>query len=143
MRWWRGWQGQSGVLLLEALLVLVVLSMTLTLMVQAMSSSLRATQQNADYADAILLMDNKMFAILTEGKPLDMYTGQDNLDEPYDRYSFQLQHQVDVPLDSSQGSSEKLHAMNLDLKWTTGKKTNHLRMTTYLFDGLVQGDSGK
>jgi Tfp pilus assembly protein PilV len=130
LRW--GGREQKGVLLLEALLVLVVLSMSLTLMVQAMSASLRATQQNADYADAVLLMDNKMFAVMTEGTSGDTYTGQEDLDEPYDGYSLRMQNQ---PILSPE-VSDKLRALDLDLVWARGKNIHSLRMTTYLLDGF-------
>ena len=52
--------GKRGSILLEALLSVLIISVSITTIIQSMVSSLRATVFSVDYSKATLLMENKM-----------------------------------------------------------------------------------
>ena len=57
---------KRGSFLVEVLLTVVILSVSLTIIIQSLVSSLRAISYSANYSSAILSAENKMFELLQQ-----------------------------------------------------------------------------
>ncbi len=118
----------KGSLLLEALLAVVILSVSLTLIIQSMTSSLRASVYGADYTLAIILLENKMFELLNKGLPSS--SERETIEVPFSSNSYHFS--ADARPLSSPGS--KIKEVDAALTWNSGKRKNNISLTTYLFD---------
>ncbi len=119
----------QGSILIEALLSVMILSVSITLMIQAMTSSLRASVYSADYTKAALLLDNKLQEIFeTQTIP----SGKNEtglLSAKDDQFKYLL-----TPASLSDENLQGINEMDLEVNWKSGEKTNRIKLKTYLFD---------
>lgn len=122
------YSSKKGSILVEALLSVVILSISITLIIQAMTASLRATTYGADYSQALFLMENKMSEMMRSGT-IASYSGQKEfLDKPFDRYMYEVRH---LPLYDEEES--EIHHVDAEISWESGKKSNQIIVQTYMW----------
>ena len=124
----------QGSLLIEALLITVILSVSLTLIIHSLLSSLRAMGYVASYSTAALLLENKMDLMLAaKGWDEDFFerkgsdpTASTASSDDY-QYSFKRQN---ISKDDQIGTLEEVDAR---ISWKQGRRNNTIGLTTYLF----------
>jgi hypothetical protein len=123
-------RNNQGSLLIEALLAVVILSASLTLIVRSQASSLRALVYSADYSLALFLAEDKLYELIQQG-----FLGQSLVIheegaflEPNDRYRYVV--------DASQKSedSQIFRELTLQVSWPAGSRDRSLSLRTYFFD---------
>ena len=79
---------RRGVLLLEALLTIVILAGTLSVLIESMLSGLRTTLVSADYMKAVWLAENKMFELLAKKAVASDYREQGTFPDFSEKYQY-------------------------------------------------------
>ena len=121
---------RKGSLLVEALLAISILSIGLTLIIQSFLSSVRATVYAADYSLATILLENKMSDLIEKGFIGDSIDEEGFLEGPNEKFRYHLEtHNMET-----QGGSANLNQVKLSILWSSGRKTNSILLTTYLFN---------
>lgn len=119
----------NGGLLLEALLAVVILSVSLTLIIQAMTSSLRATVYTTDYSTALLLMENKLVELMLMNAE-DISTGDDvEFAEPNERFQYSV-----ATSDLSTEEAEGVNNVTMEVSWKSGSRNNNVVVETYVLE---------
>ena len=108
---------QKGSLLIEALLSLVILSVTVTVIIQSMTSNLRAIVFANDYTPAIILLDNKLSDLLQKGFVKAGSLEERKFPSPYSDFSYQ---QKAVPLSSE--DEKGINRVTFSVKWPSGNE---------------------
>ena len=123
-------KNKRGSLLMESLLSIVILSVSLTLIIQSLTSSLRSVVYSAEYTNAVMLLENKMFEIIKQGFIQKDLRQEEQLSEPNERYKILLEtgNVVSGNLPSS------MNEIKLSIVWNSGRRTNNISLVTYLFD---------
>ena len=117
-----------GSFLLEALLSIVILSVSLTLMIESMTAGLRAIHYTSEYTIAQILLDNKLQELLQKGSVDPQQNKTQSFAPPFDRYEYSLQ----TPATDDSGGSG-LVKVQAGISWVSGKRKNNLSAQTYLF----------
>lgn len=118
---------KKGSVLIEALLSVVILSVSITFIIQSMMASLRATMYVGDYTTAIFLMENKMTELLqkkyTQAPLTETGTVSDQLKD----------YQYSVKAESIDASEEHgVDDVQVEMFWQSGKKENRITVNTYV-----------
>jgi len=122
------WKSKDGSILLEALLSTVILAVSLTLIIQSMIASYRATVYVAQYTKAIFYIENKLSELRLKGT---IGAGVDLKGEFSDQ-----KYQYDLTTSHSGAlSAPNLSEINLAVAWQSGKRKNNIEVKTYLFEG--------
>lgn len=116
---------QGGTLLLEVLLAIVIMSVSLGAIIQAMTTSLRGTQFAAQYTRATIAADNKMLSVIKENHIPEMDTGGNEMLMETGPFNFS------VDTEQSPESSD-LEIVGVTTTWDTGRKTHQLNLYTYI-----------
>lgn len=120
----------SGFLLIEAILAVVILAFSLTLIVQSMGASLRASFYSSQYTTAVFLADHQMFEWL-RGRFIGSGVREEgtfsSVDGEY-KYSFKTEN---VPVDDQPSA---LNLVELDVSWPARQGQNQVSLATYLFN---------
>lgn len=120
-------RNEGGFFLVEVLLSVVILSVSLTLIIQSMTSALRSSAFAEDHTTALILLENKMFDLLEKGFVETGLKKEEQIPQPYDRYGYFL----DVkPVGG--GNERRLNEVDAGLTWKTGKRQNRVAFQTYL-----------
>ncbi len=116
----------KGALLLEILLAIVIMSVSLGVIIQAMTGSLRAARYAAQYTQAVIAADAQMTTLIKDKRFKDapFVTGEEGARENGANIDFS------VETEASQESSD-LETVRLRTEWQTGRKTNRLEISTY------------
>ena len=122
-----------GSLLLEALLVIVILSIGLTFIIQSLSSSLRALAYSRSFDQAAFLIDNKFSEILLKNHLGQNVEDSGAFDSPFENFHFKTTT-ASVSLQSDAAASESLRQVNLTLNWPSGKNTQEITSSLLLFN---------
>ena len=117
---------ENGSLLVEALLSVVILSVSITLIIQSMASSLRATVYNGEYTNALFLMENKLFDIVRKEKLDARMIGERQFDAPFEKYQYSLTTEPVTETEDSHISN-----INVGISWQTGRRDNHIEVDTF------------
>jgi len=118
----------KGALLLEALLAVVIISVSLTLIVQSLLSSLRAAVYTSGYTEAVFLLDNKMFELIQKGFVDATLEEEGRFQEPYEAYAYR----VDINNIDDNDSIENLNEVLVEVTWERGGQKRGLSAVTYL-----------
>ena len=120
-------KNKGGSILLEALLSILILSVSIVMINQSLTASLRSLVYTEDYTQALIHMENQIFNF--------MYLGfiennqSKTIDVPGDsRFSLAMNSRP-----ASLGQDMKLNKMDLTISWKSGKKKNSIVFETYLF----------
>ena len=122
-----------GSLLLEALLVIVILSVGLTFIIQSLSSSLRALAYSKNYDQAAFLIDNKFSEILLNTNNIEDFKKDGTFDPPFENFHFKTTI-APVSWQSPVANSESFHQVKLTLNWPSGKHLQEISSSLYLFN---------
>jgi Tfp pilus assembly protein PilV len=118
---------QSGSLLIEALLSTVILSVSLTLIIQSMVMSLRSKNHVRDYIQAVILAESTMAQTLFKADQLDLSGSEGKFDEPFEKYKYKMTY------DDKAMDSENLKELNLNITWQSGRRKNALPLISYIY----------
>lgn len=121
-------QNKKGAFLLEALMIVVILSISLTSIIGALVSSLRASVYSADYTKAVLLAENKLFSLMKNMSIEESFKGEGSFDVPFDKFRYQVQSQG-VAFNEHCDFLQEVH---VNVLWSTGSKEGFLSLTTLL-----------
>lgn len=114
-----------GSLLLEALLAVVILSVSFTFIIQSLMASLRANIYSGEYIQASLYLENKLNTILQKGFIESNKNETGGLDKK-GRFSYRIQTEIFE-------QDEDLNLVQLSAEWQHGSKKNKFVLETLLF----------
>lgn len=120
---------QNGSFLLEALLAVVIVGISLTLISRSLSANLRANQYVAGYTRAIVLAENKLFELRNRAAAETLSNQKAVFEEPFEQFS------CDVAVTSRkdpQDPDEILEAA-LTVTWDAGPKPKTLKAATLFY----------
>ncbi len=126
----------NGSLLIESLLVVMIVSVSLTLIIQALVMSLRAIIQTADYSVVMFKVEDKMNQIIRKGL-FDQSFDDVIKNDRKEKFKYTLQENT---LEGEEGDL-KLKEISLDIAWQAGKKENQLSLVTYLLPFSVTSEN--
>ena len=113
--------------LVEAVVSIVILAVTATVLIEALTGAFKNTTLNADYAKGLLLLDNQM-SQLTRTAFLEKDLGPSrSFPPPYDRFEYSEKTTA-----SALDPSGELREVHLQLSWKSGRKENEITLTTCL-----------
>ncbi|MCA9404959.1 MAG: hypothetical protein KC684_00330 [Candidatus Omnitrophica bacterium] len=120
---------RAGSLLIEALLAVVILSVSVTIVVQSITSSMRATVYVSDYTQALILAEETMFDVM-EGQFIPAGLSEEGTySQPYDHFNYILKtEKSDIP------DQKNINDVELTVTWKKRAKTNTFKIRTYLFN---------
>ena len=130
-KFFKGKRPHQGSLLLEALLSVVILSVSITLIIQSMVASLRASVYSTGYTMALNLLENKMYTLIQQGAQEEGFTEEDFLGDEEDHYTYVLSTES-----ADQIGSENINKLKLKAIWQKGRKNNAIALETYLFKSI-------
>lgn len=118
---------RRGTLLLEVLLALVIMSISLGVIIQSMTSSLRGARYAAQYTQAAMAADTEMTRLLKESRiqgagPSGRPEGGN--DEP-DAFIFTIDA-------AASPEASDLEIDTLTAEWQNGGKTSRFQIATYV-----------
>ena len=114
--------------MLEALLSVVILSVSLVVIIQSMTSSLRASVYSLDYTLSLVLLENKLFELFKAGFIETALSQESSLNLADKTYQCSL---ATSSLDDE--FVKDLIKVNLSLSWESGRKKSVIKTETYLF----------
>ena len=117
---------RSGFMLLEAILTVVIVSICLTFIAQALLTNFRTGMRFQEATRSLIVMENRLwllYATNASEDQLDSYPQP--LDEPYDKFT------VSARKDTINNHLKKI---GLLLNWPVGKIQGHLNVTTIIYD---------
>ncbi len=120
-------RSEKGFFLVEVLLSVVILSVSLTLIIQSMTSALRSSAFAGDHTTALMILENKMFDLFEKGFVETGLKKEEQIPRPYDRYWYFL----DVK-PAGEKNERRLHEVDAVLTWKSGKRQNRVAFQTYL-----------
>ncbi|MBZ0166262.1 MAG: hypothetical protein K8I00_05595 [Candidatus Omnitrophica bacterium] len=116
---------RGGALLLEVLLAIVIMSVSLGAIIQAMTTSLRGAQFAAQYTRATIAADNKMLSAIKENHIPAMDMGLDAVQPESSYFHFSVDRE-----DSPENS--ELEIVGVSTEWDAGRKTHRLKLYSYM-----------
>ena len=124
----------AGVVLLEAVVSVVILAVSMTVLIESLTAAYKATVINATYIQALNLLENQM-SLLTRTPFLESELSPSRrFPPPNDNFEY-TEEAAQSPLDPS----GQLQDLKISLKWKTGSKENKISMTT----SLLKSPDGK
>lgn len=128
-------KGNSGVLLLEALLSVMILSVALVVIVQSMAMSARTLGQSLEYERAITLLENQLFMIIRDPQVKLADFAATSFDPPHQdfRYRYNLSS-----LDQSR--EDALQQLDLTVLWGPQDNPKRLPLVTWVLQDLEETD---
>jgi len=121
-------QSEKGSILLEALLSVIIVAVSITLIIRAMTSSLRASVYSSGYTMTILLLENQLFRHLQKGSINDGENELGYLEKPLDHVNYVLKS------DFADELGDQLNRVTLTATWNNGKRTNNITINTLLIN---------
>ncbi len=115
---------KAGFLLVETLLAIVILSVSLTLIIQSLGQSARASSYSADYVPAVIILESKLTDLWSQD--IDS-NDRARFPKLFDKYSYQLSN-VEVSTEN-QG---KISQADLSVEWPVGPARKKINIQTYL-----------
>ena len=118
----------QGMLLLEAILAIVILTISLTVIIESLVSGLRATVFTVDYSKAIILTDNVMADILRQRAIDPSLANKADFPEPNDAFEYEITTQ-DMQEEATQSPFKEAQ---VTVSWKSGQKEQGLSVVTWL-----------
>lgn len=115
---------RKGSLLLEALLAVVILSVSITLIIQSMIASLHAGAVSADYSQAMILLENKMAESLQKPSIESGLVQEGRFEAPFGKFGYALESE-------SLEDQPNLNKVHLEVIWKNKEITKSLALETY------------
>ena len=122
---------QRSSILIEVLLSIVILSTSITVVIQAMTASLRASANASGYTTALMLLENKMTDLL-QGRFIEPGLHEEkDFPEPYQHFKYSL---AADPFKEEAGVN--LNDLRISVAWASGKKQNKINLETYFIKAV-------
>lgn len=126
-------RANAGVLLLEALLAVVILSVALVTVVQSMATSARALNDSLEYVRAVTLLENQLFELMRNPAAKLPAFEERVFETPHQDF----QYRYTLSLMSGE-DSKFLRQLDLDVLWGPSERQKRLPLVTY----LLRSDEG-
>jgi len=121
-------KNQAGAILMEVLLAVAIMTISLTVMIQALVSNMRSNVMARDYFKAEILLENVLFPLLQEQRLDPASLAETEFPPPDTRY-----HQkVEIKPLSLDAAPEGLVEVAAAVTWPGGASEKELQITTYL-----------
>ena len=121
---------RKGALLIEALLIISILAVSLTVIIQSFLSSYRASVYTKEYSLAALLLENKMSELLQKRFIKSTLNEENYFASPYEKFRYHLETKA-----LGQGAPGiSLNEAKLSILWQEGRRSNAINLTTYLLN---------
>ena len=117
---------KKGSLLIEAMLSVMILSVSLSVIIQAMTSSYRALQYSGQYLLSLNVIENELFTLLMKR------TSPQQLEEKREEEFFGRIYTITLGA-SDEDESDSLTRIKIKTEWNSGRKKNNIFYDTYLF----------
>ena len=118
---------QKGFFLVEVLLVIVILSVSLTLIVQSLLANLRVIKYNKEFSQAMGLIENKMNEVLS-AEILGALLKDDFSQSEDKNHKYKIEeNQID------EDGETFLKEIKVKIFWKQGMRTQGLSLETYSF----------
>ena len=117
-----------GMLLLEAIMAVVILAISISVIIESLVSGLRATTLTTHYSRALLLADHMMTELLSQRSGEALAPSAGIFPSPDEQYQYELKTQklLSAP-------SNGLTQVELTVLWKSGQKQQDLSVVTWLF----------
>lgn len=135
LRQFAGRRYRKGVLLLEALLAVMILSVSLVVVIRSLSMSARSVNYSLEYLRAVTLLENQLF-FMTRAPEKDISAPAEGA-LPRPHQDFQYRHTLEPVLGHDQ---ELLRQLDMEISWGSGGTRKRLPLTTYIFRIREKGD---
>ena len=126
-------KSKRGSLLLEALVVIVILSAGLTVIIQSLLSCLHAVAYGADFSRAAFLADNKMFNVLVVKNSDTGLSEEGTFSSPFEGYRYEIQEDAKKKEDG-ETVEDPLRKVRLTISWPSGRGDRDILVETYISD---------
>ncbi|MBF0490282.1 MAG: hypothetical protein HQL15_06630 [Candidatus Omnitrophica bacterium] len=110
-----------GVILIEAIMAVVMMTIGVTILTQSLLSSYRSIYLQKSYTQALFLVESHLSKILSDG--------QDFPESPSDRESLKFQYKEEL-----KESGPSLKTADLTVQWPSGPKERQISVTTFVYD---------
>lgn len=116
---------RNASILIESLLSVVILSVSITLIIQSMTTSLRMVSLGPHYTKAFLLAENELSDILMNRKDVSQIDGEGSFPEPNAQYQYSVNfEEVD--------EFENLDNINITVQWQMAQNDRSLILETFV-----------
>lgn len=119
----------KGSLLLEALLSIVILSVSVTVVIQSMASSLRAAVYSVDYTKALFLLEDTMFGLMQEGFITPGISEERTYPAPNEKFRYVLKTEP-----NDEPGQENINKVELSVLWETKRRESAIKLETYILN---------
>ncbi len=116
----------KGMVLVEALLAIVILSVGITVVVQALSASRRNVSYSLDYTKALFVLENELTKVSQSKNQAD--SGENTIQNDSREYHFTFSPQT-----LNDSDSQNLKEYEAELSWKSGSKDSALIINMYTF----------
>ncbi|MCA9400308.1 MAG: hypothetical protein KC713_01675 [Candidatus Omnitrophica bacterium] len=120
---------KSGSILLETLLSVVILSTSLTVIIQSLMSSARSIKAGHEYSQALLVLENEMADTIRRIQFQEDMVRTKKINEGEMKFAVEREEGFYASLES-----EQLNQHDLTLEWKTGKRNNRIMLSTLIFE---------
>ncbi len=125
----------SGFLLIEVLLSVLILAVSLTVISHALMAVYRNSVSARDYSIGSFLLESKMGALFQKKNfpCLDYETGQ--FEKPFERFRYSLESSAPEPAlpGMDENASDHLREVTLNVSWPSGKGDRSLGVVVYKY----------
>jgi len=120
----------KGILLIEVLLGVVIISVSLTMIIASLMTSIRASVFSEDYSRAAIILDNLFFDLMVTPDPffLSSSLGED-CGQPFDGYQCHITTEDSFEL-FGQEALEGLNKVSATVSWPSGMNRKEISSQT-------------
>ena len=122
-------QNRKGFVLIEALLGIIILSVSISLILQAMATSFKASVYSSGYTTALMLLENKASQLILQKFIQTGLKEDQSFDYPFQHYQYTLQTS---PYSGDEES--KINTVRLSVGWSSTQKHKQVNLETFLFN---------
>jgi hypothetical protein len=113
-------------MLLEAILTVVIVSICLTFIAQALWTNFRTGVRFQETVRSLIVMENRLGLLYATNASKDLLdTYPQPLDKPYDKFTVSAQSDI---------INDHLKKVGLTLNWPAGRTPGHLDVTTIIYN---------
>ncbi len=114
----------AGFMLLEAILTVVIVSISLTFIMQSLLTNFRTGLRFQEAVRSLMVMENRLGMLYATNASRDFLTPA-ALEKPYEQFTGSARRQVINPV---------LARVDLTLEWPSGKRRGSLTTSTVIYD---------
>ena len=122
-------RGQRGALLVHSMVAAVILSLCLAVFIQTLVLGLRSMKDVEDSTTAMLLLENKMIALIQRGYIADSSKEEGVFQKPYEKFKYSL---AAFPVQDKRGEN-RINEVVLSVSWLSGRNLKEVSLSSYLF----------